>query len=192
MPAKITVYRSAGGGGVRLDGGTVSSAPTSARTRLDARQAHLPRAHLPHGRAPRSTGVGGVQDPRGLHHIPFLESVLADPVFQRGEATTSFIDERPELLEALMGGDRGTWLLTYLADVTVNQPHGPATTFVKPRTKLPVLDTSAPLPPGNRDLPVRLGPAAFAQQLRERTDVPVTDTTFRDAHQSLLATRMRA
>ena len=81
-------------------------------------------------------------------NIPFLESVLADPVFQRGEATTSFIDERPELLEARMGGDRGTRLLTYLADVTVNQPHGPATTFVKPRTKLPVLDTSRRVPPG--------------------------------------------
>ncbi|HOT57555.1 MAG TPA: pyruvate carboxylase subunit B, partial [Ornithinibacter sp.] len=115
----------------------------------------------------------------------------ADPVFQAGEATTSFIDQRPELLEARMGGDRGTRLLTYLADVSVNQPHGPATTHLKPRTKLPTLDTASPLPRGSRDLLREVGPAQFARQLRERTDVPVTDTTFRDAHQSLLATRMR-
>jgi pyruvate carboxylase len=112
-------------------------------------------------------------------------------VFRRGEATTGFIDERPELLDARTPADRGTKLLQYLADVTVNQPHGPATTSVEPRSKLPELDLSAPVPPGTRDLLLRIGPAEFARQLRERTDVPVTDTTFRDAHQSLLATRMR-
>ena len=189
---QITVYRSAGGGGVRLDGGTVfvgaqvSPHFDSMLVKLTCRGRTFPMAVRRARRALAEFRIRGVST-----NIPFLESVLADPVFQRGEATTSFIDERPELLEARMGGDRGTRLLTYLADVTVNQPHGPATTFIKPRTKLPTLDRNAPVPPGNRDLLVRVGPAAFAQQLRERTDVPVTDTTFRDAHQSLLATRMR-
>ena len=177
---QISVYRSAGGGGVRLDGGTVfvgaqvSPHFDSMLVKLTCRGRSFPMA------------VRGVST-----NIPFLEAVLADPVFQAGEATTSFIDQRPELLEARMGGDRGTRLLTYLADVSVNQPHGPATTHLKPRTKLPTLDTASPLPRGSRDLLREVGPAQFARQLRERTDVPVTDTTFRDAHQSLLATRMR-
>ncbi len=189
---QITVYRSAGGGGVRLDGGTVfvgaqvSPHFDSMLVKLTCRGRTFPTAVRRARRALAEFRIRGVST-----NIPFLEAVLADPVFQRGDATTSFIDERPELLEARMGGDRGTKLLTYLADVTVNRPHGPATTYLKPRTKLPAIDRSAPLPPGNRDLLVRLGPAAFARQLRERTDVPVTDTTFRDAHQSLLATRMR-
>ena len=189
---QITVYRSAGGGGVRLDGGTVfvgaqvSPHFDSMLVKLTCRGRTFPMAVRRARRALAEFRIRGVST-----NIPFLEAVLADPVFQRGAATTSFIDERPELLEARMGGDRGTKLLSYLADVTVNQPHGPATTSIKPRTKLPEIDRDGPLPPGSRDLLVRVGPGAFARQLRERTDVPVTDTTFRDAHQSLLATRMR-
>jgi len=189
---QITVYRSAGGGGVRLDGGTVfvgaqvSAHFDSMLVKLTCRGRTFPMAVRRARRALAEFRIRGVST-----NIPFLEAVLADPVFQAGEATTSFIDERPELLKARMPADRGTKLLAYLADVTVNQPHGPATTHLKPRLKLPDLDTSAPVPPGTRDLLVRVGPAEFARQLRERTDVPVTDTTFRDAHQSLLATRMR-
>ena len=189
---QITVYRSAGGGGVRLDGGTVfvgaqvSPHFDSMLVKLTCRGRTFPMAVRRARRALAEFRIRGVST-----NIPFLEAVLADPVFQNGQATTSFIDERPELLEARMGGDRGTKLLTYLADVTVNQPHGPATTFIKPRTKLPAIDRDAPVPPGSRDLLMRVGPAEFARQLRARTDVPVTDTTFRDAHQSLLATRMR-
>ena len=189
---QITVYRSAGGGGVRLDGGTVfvgaqvSAHFDSMLVKLTCRGRTFPMAVRRARRALAEFRIRGVST-----NIPFLEAVLADPVFQAGEATTSFIDERPELLKARMPADRGTKLLAYLADVTVNQPHGPATTHLKPRLKLPDLDTNAPVPPGTRDLLVRVGPAEFARQLRERTDVPVTDTTFRDAHQSLLATRMR-
>ena len=123
-------------------------------------------------------------------NIPFLQAVLADPAFQEGRATTSFIDERPELLTANVSADRATKLLTYLADVTVNQPNGPATTRVRPRAKLPALPDQA-MPRGSRDVLLEVGPAEFARRLRERTEVGVTDTTFRDAHQSLLATRMR-
>jgi pyruvate carboxylase len=189
---QITVYRSAGGGGVRLDGGTVfvgaqvSPHFDSMLVKLTCRGRTFPMAVRRARRALAEFRIRGVST-----NIPFLEAVLADPVFQRGAATTSFIDERPELLEVRMGGDRGTKLLSYLADVTVNRPHGPATTYIKPRTKLPAIDRDAPLPPGSRDVLLRVGPAGFARQLRERSDVPVTDTTFRDAHQSLLATRMR-
>ncbi len=90
-----------------------------------------------------------------------------------------------------MPADRGTKLLTYLAEVTVNQPHGPGRTRVSPRGKLPALDLGTPPPPGARDRLVRQGPEEFAEALREQTAVGVTDTTFRDAHQSLLATRLR-
>ena len=189
---QITVYRSAGGSGVRLDGGTVfvgaqvSAHFDSMLVKLTCRGRTFPMAVRRARRALAEFRIRGVST-----NIPFLEAVLADPVFQAGTATTGFIDERPELLTARMPADRGTKLLTYLADITVNQPHGPATTRVKPRAKLPALAADAPTPRGSRDLLLEVGPAAFARQLRERTDVPVTDTTFRDAHQSLLATRMR-
>ncbi len=189
---QITVYRSAGGGGVRLDGGTVfvgaqvSPHFDSMLVKLTCRGRDFATAVRRARRALAEFRIRGVST-----NIPFLEAVLSDPVFQRGEATTGFIDERPELLDARTPADRGTKLLQYLADVTVNQPHGPATTTVQPRSKLPELGLDAPLPPGSRDLLLRVGPERFARQLRGRTDVPVTDTTFRDAHQSLLATRMR-
>jgi pyruvate carboxylase len=189
---QITVYRSAGGGGVRLDGGTVfvgaqvSPHFDSMLVKLTCRGRTFPMAVRRARRALAEFRIRGVST-----NIPFLEAVLADPTFQAGEATTAFIDQRPELLNARIPADRGTKLLTYLADVTVNQPHGPAQTRIRPRNKLPQVDADAPLPRGSRDLLRELGPAGFARQLRERSDVPVTDTTFRDAHQSLLATRMR-
>ncbi|GGN03624.1 pyruvate carboxylase [Terrabacter tumescens] len=187
----ITVYRSAGGSGVRLDGGTVfvgaeiSAHFDSMLVKLTCRGMTFPIAVRRAQRALAEFRIRGVST-----NIPFLEAVLSDPVFQDGLATTSFIDQRPELLAARVSADRATRLLTYLADVTVNQPNGPVTTRVRPRTKLPQLP-DAPLPPGARDRLTADGPAAFARALREANDVAVTDTTFRDAHQSLLATRMR-
>lgn len=187
----ITVYRSAGGSGVRLDGGTVfvgaevSAHFDSMLVKLTCRGMTFPIAVRRAQRALAEFRIRGVST-----NIPFLEAVLADPVFQDGLATTSFIDERPELLSARVSADRATKLLTFLADVTVNRPNGPVTTRVRPRSKLPQLP-DAPLPPGARDRLVADGPAAFARSLREANDVAVTDTTFRDAHQSLLATRMR-
>ena len=187
----ITTYRSAGGSGVRLDGGTVfvgaevSAHFDSMLVKLTCRGREFPIAVRRARRALAEFRIRGVST-----NIPFLQAVLADPTFQDGRATTSFIDERPELLTARVSADRATKLLTYLADITVNQPHGPATTHIRPRAKLPVLP-DAPLPRGNRDLLVEVGPAEFARRLRQQTQVAVTDTTFRDAHQSLLATRMR-
>ncbi|MDN5768788.1 MAG: pyruvate carboxylase [Humibacillus sp.] len=187
----ITVYRSAGGGGVRLDGGTVfvgaevSAHFDSMLVKLTCRGRTFPIAVRRARRALAEFRIRGVST-----NIAFLDAVLSDPVFQNGLATTSFIDERPELLAPRVSADRATRLLTYLADVTVNQPNGPLTTRVRPRSKLPALPDAA-LPPGSRDRLVAEGPAAFARSLRAANDVAVTDTTFRDAHQSLLATRMR-
>lgn len=189
---QITVYRSAGGGGVRLDGGTVfvgaqvSPHFDSMLVKLTCRGRTFPIAVRRARRALAEFRIRGVST-----NITFLEAVLANETFQSGQATTGFIDQHPELLDARVPADRGTKLLTYLADVTVNQPHGPGRSRVRPRAKLPELDLEAPLPRGNRDLLLEVGPEQFARRLRERSDVPVTDTTFRDAHQSLLATRMR-
>ena len=124
-------------------------------------------------------------------NIPFLQAVLDDPDFRAGNVTTAFIEDHPQLLTARSSADRGTKLLTYLADVTVNQPNGPAPTRLDPSLKLPKLDLSVPAPDGSRQELLRLGPDGFARALREQQRVAVTDTTFRDAHQSLLATRVR-
>ena len=187
----ISAYRSAGGSGVRLDGGTtfvgaeVSAHFDSMLVKLTCRAASFPLAVRRARRALAEFRVRGVAT-----NLPFLEGVLGDPTFQAGEVTTSFIDERPELLDAPSGKDRATKLLTFLADVTVNQPHGARTSDLRPSDKLPELP-EGDRPEGSRDRLLRLGPAGFAADLRQRTDVPVTDTTFRDAHQSLLATRVR-
>ncbi len=123
-------------------------------------------------------------------NIPFLQAVLDDPDFQAGRINTSFIEQRPHLLTARHSADRGTKLLTYLADVTVNKPHGERPDLIDPTTKLPPVPSTEP-PAGSRQLLAELGPEGFARHLRESPTIGVTDTTFRDAHQSLLATRVR-
>ncbi|MGH3450707.1 MAG: pyruvate carboxylase, partial [Haloechinothrix sp.] len=124
-------------------------------------------------------------------NIPFLQAVLDDPDFRAGRVTTSFIEQRPQLLTARHSADRGTRLLTYLADVTVNKPHGERPKLVDPLSKLPVLAEAEP-PAGSKQKLTELGPEGFARWLRESPTLGVTDTTFRDAHQSLLATRVRS
>jgi pyruvate carboxylase len=117
--------------------------------------------------------------------------VVNDPDFRAGRVTTSFIDQRPYLLTARTPADRGTKILNYLADVTVNQPHGPRPSTVYPQDKLPGVDLASAPPPGSKQRLVELGPEGFARWMRDSPAVGVTDTTFRDAHQSLLATRVR-
>lgn len=124
-------------------------------------------------------------------NIPFLQAVLDDPDFQAGRITTSFIEQRPQLLTARSSADRGTKILNYLADVTVNKPHGERPSAVYPHDKLPDIDLAASPPAGSKQRLTELGPERFAAWLRESRGVGVTDTTFRDAHQSLLATRVR-
>ena len=189
---KITTYRSPGGPGVRLDGGTtytgaeVSAHFDSMLAKLTCRGRTFDKAVDRARRAVAEFRIRGVST-----NIPFLQAVLDDPDFVAGRFTTAFIEDHPQLLTARSSADRGTKLLTYLADVTVNQPHGPAPTRLDPALKLPNLDLSVPAPDGSRQELLRLGPEGFATALREQQRVAVTDTTFRDAHQSLLATRVR-
>jgi pyruvate carboxylase len=191
----INTYRSPGGAGVRLDGGTAHAGAAisphfdSMLVKLTCRGADFPAAV---GRARRALAEFRI---RGVStNVPFLQALLAEPAFLAGGVTTSFIDERPKLLTARPSADRGTKLLTWLADVTVNRPHG------QPRLHLPPTDKLPALPAGQlrtqpsagwRDVLVEQGPEAFAARLRAAKAVAITDTTFRDAHQSLLATRVR-
>ncbi|MCW2768203.1 MAG: pyruvate carboxylase [Nocardioides sp.] len=188
----ITTYRSPGGGGVRLDGGTtytgaeVSAHFDSMLAKLTCRGRTFELAVAKARRALAEFRIRGVST-----NIAFLQAVLDDPDFASGQITTSFIETHPHLLQARASGDRGSKLLTYLADVTVNQPHGPAPVSIDPATKLPPTDLAVPAPDGTRQLLLEVGPEEFARRLREQKLVAVTDTTFRDAHQSLLATRVR-
>ncbi len=188
----ISAYRSPGGSGIRLDGGT-SAAGTeisphfdSLLVKLTCRGRDLATAVNRARRAVTEFRIRSVAT-----NIPFLQAVLDDPDFQAGRVTTSFIEERPHLLTARPSADRGTRLLTYLADVTVNKPHGERPQLVDPATKLPALPEVGSPPPGSRQRLAELGPEGFARWLRESPNLGVTDTTFRDAHQSLLATRVR-
>ncbi len=189
---KITTYRSPGGAGVRLDGGTtytgaeVSAHFDSMLAKLTCRGRDFPKAVERARRAVAEFRIRGVAT-----NIPFLQAVLDDADFKAGHITTAFIEDHPQLLTARSSADRGTKLLNYLADVTVNQPHGAAPVSVDPVAKLPVVDLGVPAPDGTRQSLLALGPEGFARALREQTPVAVTDTTFRDAHQSLLATRVR-
>jgi pyruvate carboxylase len=188
----ISAYRSPGGPGVRLDGGTthtgaeVSAHFDSMLVKLTCHGHDFANAVRRARRAIAEFRIRGVAT-----NLPFLAAVLTDPDFQAGRVTTSFIDERPALLRARQPADRGTRLLHYLAETTVNKPHGRRPAVVEPEEKLPPCDVELPAPAGSRQLLDELGPERFAARLREGTAVAVTDTTFRDAHQSLLATRVR-
>ena len=191
---RISAYRSPGGAGIRLDGSTNLGAEISAHfdsmlVKLTCRGRDFPSAVARARRAIAEFRIRGVST-----NIPFLQAVLDNPDFQAGRITTSFLDERPQLLTARASADRGTKILNYLADVTVNQPHGTRTSTVYAQDKLPFIDPAdleVPPPEGSKQRLVELGPEGFARWLRESPAVGVTDTTFRDAHQSLLATRVR-
>ncbi|WP_297595274.1 pyruvate carboxylase [Mycobacterium sp.] len=188
---RITAYRTPGGAGIRLDGGTTLGAEISAHfdsmlIKLTCRGRDFPTAVRRARRAVAEFRIRGVST-----NIPFLQAVLDDADFQAGHVTTSFIEERPQLLTARSSADRGTKILSYLADVTVNKPHGERPSTVYPHDKLPDIDLSAAPPAGSKQRLAELGPQRFAAWLRESRGVAVTDTTFRDAHQSLLATRVR-
>ena len=188
----ITTYRSPGGAGIRLDGGTVTTG-AEVSPHFDSMLVKL----ITRGRDFKSTvdrakralaefRIRGVAT-----NINFLQAVLADEVFASGDLSTHFIDERPELLEGRVSQDRGTKVLQWLAEVTVNKPWGTREGKPNPQLKLPAINVSKAAPKGSKQLLEELGPEGFAAWLREQKPVLVTDTTFRDAHQSLLATRVR-
>ncbi|WP_017589009.1 pyruvate carboxylase [Nocardiopsis ganjiahuensis] len=187
----ISAYRSPGGSGIRLDGGTaaagseVSAYFDSLLVKLTCRGRDFATAVSRAQRAVAEFRIRGIST-----NIPFLQAVLEDEDFRQGRVTTSFIEERPQLLTARPSADRGTRLLTYLADVTVNKPHGERPHLIDPVVKLPAVPEGAP-PAGSKQRLTELGPEGFARWLRASDTLGVTDTTFRDAHQSLLATRVR-
>ncbi|QEE61101.1 pyruvate carboxylase [Salinibacterium sp. dk2585] len=189
---KITTYRSPGGGGIRLDGGTVATGSEisphfdSMLVKMTCRGRDFGAAV---GRARRGLAEFRI---RGVStNIPFIQAVLEDPEFIAGDISTAFIDTRPHLLHAHPSRDRGTKILNWLADVTVNQPNGAAPVASAPIVKLPSIDLTQQPPAGSRQRLLELGPKGFATALREQKALAVTETTFRDAHQSLLATRVR-
>ncbi|AVZ71326.1 pyruvate carboxylase [Streptomyces lunaelactis] len=188
----ISAYRSPGGPGVRLDGGTVhTGAEVSAHfdsmlVKLTCHGHDFANAARRARRAIAEFRIRGVAT-----NLPFLGAVLDHPEFRAGRITTSFIDEHPELMRARPSADRGSRMLSYLAETTVNRPHGRRPHVINPSDKLPSIPIGTPPPDGSRQRLAALGPDAFAAGLRRQSAVAVTDTTFRDAHQSLLATRVR-
>jgi len=191
---RITAYRGATGFGIRLDGGTAYSGAVITRFYDPLLEKVTAWAPTPEetikrmDRALREFRIRGVAT-----NLTFLEAIISHPKFLDNTYTTRFIDTTPELFEQVKRQDRATKLLTYLADVTVN---GHPETKGRP---LPVADAAAPrvphvegdVKPGTRQLLDELGPKGFADWMRAQKRVLITDTTMRDGHQSLLATRMR-
>jgi pyruvate carboxylase len=188
---RIVGFRQPGGAGIRLDGGggyvgaEITPFFDSLIEKVTCRGRTFDHAVRRAERALAEFRVRGVAT-----NLAFLQAVLGDDEFRAGGVTTSFIDDRPELTSAAVGADRATRLLRYLADVTVNRPHGLAPTLVEPSTKLPPRYDDHP-PAGSKQRLDELGPVGFSAWLRGSETLAVTDTTLRDAHQSILATRLR-
>ena len=193
---RLTSYRSAAGFGIRLDGGSAFSGAVitpyfdSLLVKVTAHGQSLDEAVRRTHRALREFRVRGVKS-----NIPFLENLVMHPVFMAGEATTTFIDKTPELFHFVPKKDRGTKILSYLGDVIVNgRPDVKGKIDPKrelPTPIVPACDLADPPPPGSRDKLKELGPEKFAQWVKKQKRLLFTDTTMRDAHQSLLATRLR-
>jgi pyruvate carboxylase len=193
---RILTYRSAGGFGIRLDGGmgyagsVITPFYDSLLVKLTASAPTFQAALQRMDRALSEFRIRGVKT-----NIPFLENVIHNPIFSSGQASTTLIDTTPELFKLKARRDRATKLLTFLGDVTVNgNPH--AKGFVPKEifsaARVPAYDHKQTPPKGTRQLLLELGPKKFAQWTLKQKQLLITDTTFRDAHQSLFATRMRS
>ena len=191
---RITAYRGATGFGIRLDGGTAYSGALITRyydSLLEKVTAWAPtplEAIERMDRALREFRIRGVAT-----NLVFLETLIGHAKFRAGDTTTRFIDETPELFRVPKRRDRATRLLTFIGDVIVN---GYGDVAGRPRpavlaTPQPIDHGTQPIPPGNRQRLEKLGAEGFVKWMMEQKRILVTDTTFRDAHQSLLATRMR-
>jgi pyruvate carboxylase len=192
---RITAYRSASGMGIRLDAGSAFSGAVvtpyfdSLLVKVTARGLTLREAAGHVERCLQEFRVRGVKT-----NIPFLVNLVTHPAFLAGECTTRFIDETPALFDFPIRRDRATKVLEYLADVIVNgNPlvKGRAAAARRHPAPLPEFDRFAAPPAGTRQKLQELGPTKFAAWVRGQKRLLVTDTTMRDAHQSLLATRMR-
>lgn len=192
---RITHYRSAGGMGIRLDGGSAFSGAVvnpfydSMLVKVSARGRDLGEAAKRMERALQEFRIRGVKT-----NIPFLIRLVTNETFLAGKATTRMIDTTPQLFDFPRRRDRATRVLTYIGDTLVNgNPHIKGHVTVKRRAPapLPEIKPGMPMPKGSRDRLKELGPSRFAQWVLEQKTLLLTDTTMRDAHQSLLATRLR-
>ena len=192
---RITAFRSATGMGIRLDGGTAYSGGVITRyydsllVKVTAWAPTPQKAIARMDRALREFRIRGVST-----NIAFVENLLKHPTFLSNEYTTKFIDETSDLFDFKKRQDRGTKVLTYIADSSVN---GHPETTDRPR---PAKDLKAPIPPkypldtpsGVRQILEKKGAAAVSEWMLDQKRLLITDTTMRDGHQSLLATRMRS
>ncbi|UCI27189.1 pyruvate carboxylase [Mesorhizobium sp. B2-8-5] len=191
---RITAYREAAGFGIRLDGGTAYSGAVITRfydPLLEKVTAWAPtpgEAISRMNRALREFRIRGVAT-----NLTFLEAIINHPRFADNSYTTRFIDTTPELFEQVKRQDRATKLLNYLADVSVNgHPETRGRPMPKANAAAPVVPyLNGHIPDGSKQRLDALGPEKFAAWMRKQRQVLVTDTTMRDGHQSLLATRMR-
>jgi len=191
---RITAYRGATGFGIRLDGGTAYSGAVITRfydPLLEKVTAWAPTAGeaiARMNRALREFRIRGVAT-----NLTFLEAIINHPLFGDNSYTTKFIDTTPELFTHVKRQDRATKLLNYLGDVSVNgHPEARGRPKPNPDAAAPVIPWfTGPVPDGTRQKLDTLGPQKFAQWMRDQKQVLVTDTTMRDGHQSLLATRVR-
>ena len=185
---KITAYSSSGGFGVRLDGGNadvgtvISPYYDSLLVKVTSWDHNFPAACRKAARAINEVRVRGVKT-----NIPFVTNILAHPDFVAGRCHTKFIDETPELFDIVDSRDRATRVLRYIAEIQVANPNAERHQYDTPRFPQP----QAPLGPGLKQLLDEKGPKAVSQWVLEQKKLLLTDTTMRDAHQSLLATRMR-
>lgn len=191
---RLQTYRSPAGFGIRLDGASayggavISPFYDSLLVKVTAWGRDFKQACQRMDRALREFRIRGVKT-----NIPFLENVVRHPKFEAGETTTSFLDANAELFDFKERRDRATKLLTFLGDVIVNgnpEAAGKARPSVIRAAPVPKSELKLP-PPGTRQLLEKLGPEGFADWTKEQSRLLLTDTTFRDAHQSLMATRVR-
>jgi pyruvate carboxylase len=191
----LKAYRSPGGMGVRLDAGSAYNGAVitphydSLLVKVTTWGLSFPGAAHVMDRSLQEFRVRGVKT-----NIAFLENVMRHPEFLAGRCDTSFIEAHPELTQATEKTDRGTKLLTFLGEVIVNGPPGvakPLRSGELAEPRLPRVDLTKPPPKGTRDLLLERGPAGLASWVKDQKRLLFTDTTMRDAHQSLLATRVR-
>lgn len=191
---RIEVFRSGEGMGIRLDGASafagaiISPYYDSLLVKVIAHGHDLPSSAAKMNRALREFRVRGVKT-----NIPFLLNVLENPKFLSGSLDTYFIDEHPELFQFTPSQNRAQKLLNYVGDVLVNGPLTPLGTDLKPAHVTPLVPETDGVTKaeGWRDILTEQGPEAFAKAVRQHKGLLLMDTTFRDAHQSLLATRVR-
>lgn len=185
---KITAYSSSGGFGVRLDGGNadvgtvISPYYDSLLVKVTSWDHSFPATCRKAARAINEVRVRGVKT-----NIPFVTNILAHPDFVAGRCHTKFIDETPELFDIVDSRDRATRVLRYIAEIQVASPNAERHQYDTPRFP----QAREPIGPGLKQLLDEKGPKAVSQWVLEQKKLLITDTTMRDAHQSLLATRMR-